>query len=156
MKRNTPDTSRDTPRDIPQLSTENHSADSHDWAQGDPVWDLLDQASTREPNAFFARNVVRSVRQLPTPSLSARILGLFSSRRLVIGAAACACAMVAYQVWPTAEPTTSPPAQIVAQIHPSIEPSNDLSELVIQETLLAAAEDPTIFTREEVVIMLGL
>ena len=152
MKRNAPD----TPRSNPQLPTENHYADSPDWAQGDPVWDLLDQVSTREPDAFFARNVVRSVRQLPTPSLSSRILGLFSSRKLAIGATACACVMIAYQVWPTAEPETSPSTQIVAQIDQSIEPSNDLSKLVIQETLLAAAEDPTIFTREEVVIMLGL
>lgn len=148
MKRNTPHS--------PTHTSEDHSVESADWTEGDPVWDLLDQASTRKPNAFFARNVVRSVRQIPIPSLSSRILGLFRSRRLVLGAAACACVMITYQTWPTAAPETTAPAQIVTLVDQSTEPSSDLSELVIQETLLAAAEDPTIFTREEVVIMLGL
>lgn len=147
-------------------SSPNQPSEDHlEWEQGDPVWDILDQASTREPNAFFARNAIRTARQLPTPSLGSRIISLFSSRpsaRLALGAAACLCAVIGYQSWPaiTPEISTITAAPVVTQSSPEPEPSTNLSELVsefvIEETLLAAADDPTMFTRDEVVAMLGL
>ena len=156
MNRNTPQSNQ------PPVVThsENHSETREDWTHGDPLWDVLDQASTRKPDAFFARNIVRATRQLSPPSLSSRLLNFLSSRRMAIGtmgAAACVCVAVTYQFWPTS-PQTSVTAPTIAQVQSpqSEKTTTDLSELVIEETLLAAAEDPTIFTRDEVVTMLGL
>ena len=100
------------------VSSSKGPEDSHskEWEEKDPLWDLLDQASTQEPDTFFARNVVRSVRQLDTghtttvSSLSARILALFTSRKLALTAVACTCALVTFQLWP--KNTSSATAQI--------------------------------------------
>lgn len=156
MKRNPSNESSSTPQ-------------SHeDWEQGDPLWDLLDQASKTEPDPLFARNVVRSVRlekSSPEP-VSSRIIRLFTSRTVALGAAACACIMVGYQLNPLATGTNTlgqQAAQVItpgttetAQVSSATETSNNLSELIIEETLLAAADDPSMFTRDEVVSMLGL
>ena len=151
MKRNTPSSPQSSFENL-----ENHSEPLDDWAKGDPLWDILDQASTAEPNAFFARNTVRTSRQLQTPSLYSRVISLFNARRLALGAAACACVIMGYQAWPTSETLTTQVAPVVAQTNQSTDSNTNLSELVIEETLLAAAEDPSIFTRDEVVTMLGL
>lgn len=141
--------------------------DSLDWdpemEENDPVWNLLSQASTPKPDPFFARNVVRSARLLEKPSNTwlARVTSLFTartSRRLTLGAAACVCALVTYQMWPSPEATEAPETSITATPSPPTPPSmasTELSELVIAETLDAAAEDPTIFTHDEVVAMIG-
>jgi len=158
MKRNTPSSTQTAPLAVAKIDSANHD----EWSEDDALWDLLDKASTQEPDTFFARNVVRSARQLETPTLSRRIAALFRSPKLVISAAACATILIGYQVWPSTTPSISQPSPVVAQITPvdQTTPSSDLttdfSELVIEETLLAAAEDPTIFTRDEVVAMLGL
>jgi hypothetical protein len=143
-------------------STANHPVQNHseeplnDWKQGDPVWDILNQASSPEPSPFFARNVVRSARQLKKESLISRVISLFSSRRLALGAAACACAMITYQMWPAATSPDTAPTNGMTQTVAPVETTTDLTELVIEETLIAAANDPSIYTRDEVVAMLGL
>jgi hypothetical protein len=143
-------------------STANHPVQNHseeplnDWKQGDPVWDILNQASSPEPSPFFARNVVRSARQLKKESLVSRVISLFSSRRLALGAAACACAMITYQMWPAATSPDTAPTNGMTQTVAPVETTTDLTELVLEETLLAAADDPSIYTRDEVVAMLGL
>lgn len=146
----------------PQIN-EAHPVQNHpdepldDWQQGDPVWDILNQASRPEPSPFFARNVVRSTRQLEKESLASRVISLFRSRRLALGAAACACAMITYQMWPAATGPESTPAKDITQTVTPVETTTtDLTELIIEETLIAAANDPSIYTRDEVVAMLGL
>ena len=138
-------------------------ADLEDWDHGDQLWDILSEASKTKPEPFFARNVVRTVRLKKTSSesTSTRILRFFTSRQVVsanrklaLGAAACACVMLGYQLWPTPETATTAPT--IAQVAQPSETASNLSELVIEETLLAAADDPTMFTRDEVVAMLGL
>ena len=154
MKRNTPDSTQTAP----PAAAKNNPTNHNEWGEDDPLWNLLDQASTQEPDTFFARNVVRSARQLETPSLSSRISALFRSPKLALSAAACAAILIGYQVWPNTTPAISQPSPVVAQITEvdQTDLTTDLSEVVIEETLLAAAEDPTIFTRDEVVAMLGL
>lgn len=77
----------------------------------------------------------------------------FTPRRLALGAAACVCALLAYPMWPT--PKTSGQDIVESPTQATAPPSSALSELVIEETLDAAAEDPTIFTHDEVVAMIG-
>ena len=141
--------------------TPTESQESQTWGpeleQNDPTWNILMQASKREPDVFFARNVVRLARQLEsTPATwrtrMASCASFFTPRRLALGAAACVCALLAYPMWPTPE-TSSP--DVVEQPTPLTAPSSALSELVIEETLDAAADDPTIFTHDEVVAMIG-
>ena len=122
--------------------------------QHDPVWRLLGKASSHEPSAFFARNVIRETRLLenPTSKANSGIFAIFTPSRLALGAATCALAMASYQMWPGAEAPLAPGP--VASETQDI-PANALTELVIEESLNAAAEDPTLFTRDEVVAMIG-
>jgi len=140
-------------------------APAEEWNTSDPVWKLLDQASEPKEDVFFARNVLRTTRNLEqtNPSIGARLAGFFSAPRLALGAAACGCALLVWQMMPSADPqqdsgsltTNDPIANPVAPNNGSADVT-DLSDLVMIETLSAAAEDPTIFTRDEVVGMLGL
>ena len=122
--------------------------------QNDALWDILGKASNQQPSTFFARNVVRESRlqkkQAHYPG--SRFLALITPTRFALSAAACASIMLAYQLWPSYEPVGIAP--ITAQ-HGTPEPSTTLTELVILESLQAAAEDPTIFTHDEVVAMIG-
>lgn len=132
------------------------------WTPSDPVWKLLGEASEPEPGPFFARNVVRAARQTDQRRRPAfvRLAACLTPARLALGAAACACALMAWQLLPSTAPSVARPS--TAALPPEEDqPADtvamtDLSELVITETLTAAAEDPTIFTRDEVVSMLGL
>ncbi|BDS06057.1 hypothetical protein NT6N_10970 [Oceaniferula spumae] len=149
----------------PSKPSDTDQADA-EWTASDPLWKLLDQASNPEPDVFFARNVMREARQLTQEpvTLGARLTAIFSPARLALGAAACACVMFGYQM--ISSPNATPASGTVAKNTPVQQPltkdtaevsaTSDLSELVIVETLDAAAEDPTIFTRDEVVAMLGL
>lgn len=130
------------------------------WEDGDPLWDLLEQASPPpEPDVFFARNVVRSARLLGDikPTFRQRISQLFVNRTWAVGAAACVCAVMALQVWPetSTDPVTAS-APTEAPLDPFDEVSSELSDMVIEEILIAAADDPSIISRDEVVSLLGL
>ena len=122
--------------------------------QDDPLWDILGKASNQQPSTFFARNVVREsrIQKKQAHHPGSGFLAVITPARLALSAAACVCIMVAYQLWPSYEPVGK--AAITAQYDTS-EPSTTLTELVIQESLKAAAEDPTIFTHDEVVAMIG-
>jgi len=137
-----------------ELSNENWGLEQE---QNDPVWNMLGEASSREPSAFFARNIVREARLQETATVSwgSRLAAFFTPTKLALGAAACACALVASQMWPTPEAVVTP-GRIAddSSSEPAV-PSSALSELVIEESLDLAAEDPTIFTRDEVVAMIG-
>lgn len=143
-------------------SQPNSQTPADEWNTSDPVWKLLDEASSPEPDVFFARNVVRATRLMEQsrPSLGERLAAIFTPPRLALGAAACVSATLLWQMLPT-----SPPAGAGAiTVQPPVESTNpgdsadmtELSDLVMTETLTAAAEDPTIFTRDEVATMLGL
>ena len=151
----TPQTNSQQPEDLQSQDKE--------WDTSDPLWQLLGEVNQPQADPFFARNIVRSVRQmeLEKPSLAARLSGIFSGPRLALGAISCAAiAAVVWQAMPSAstQPNspsiTQPSAPVIIE---DIEAeTNYFEDLVMTETLSAAAEDPSIFTRDEVVAMLGL
>ncbi|MGB1874413.1 MAG: hypothetical protein ACPIB0_04885 [Akkermansiaceae bacterium] len=134
---------------------DNSSESPHDREQADPVWQLLGNASKREPSNSFARNIVRQARLLPTAPSGRfhQMRSLFTGPRLVTAACACALLVAAFQLWPSAQ-SLDPVAS--DKIYPVTETSSALSELIIEESLNAAAEDPSIYTRDEIVAMIGL
>ena len=123
-----------------------------DQEQDDPVWQLLGNASKQEPSSFFARNVIRETRALAQPTLATRLQSLFTSKRLLALSCSCLLVILGIQLWPSHQPgeSTSSNGQEVYT-----EPSLALSELIIEENLNAAAEDPSIYTRDEIVAMIG-
>ena len=157
MKRTEAKASARAPHSTERAPVQNHSEDPlNDWQDGDPVWDILNQASSPEPSPFFARNVVRSARQLKQESLASRVINLLSSRKLALAAAACACAMISYQMWPAPTTPEANPAIEITQTVAPVETTTDLTEFILEQTLIAAADDPSIYTRDEVIAMLGL
>ena len=70
------------------------------------------------------------------------------------GRVSCSCLLIilGIQLW-----STDQPAQTTAATAEDIytEPSLTLGELIIEENLNAAAEDPSIYTRDEIVAMIG-
>lgn len=143
------------PQDASQAPTE-------EWNASDPVWKLLGEASEPKEDVFFARNVVRAARQLEQerPTLGERLLGVFTAPRLALGAVACAGVLLAWQMIPSSTPQNSNSVvQDTTEVTPPVDKTaeeTELSDLVMLETLSAAAEDPTIFTRDEVATMIGL
>ena len=150
----------------PPNSKDLDAAKADEWDASDPVWKLLDEASKPNVDPFFARNVMRAARQEePTLSFSQRVLSFLSPQKLALGAVACVFGLLVWQTIPSTDQSTSAPSHI-AQHTPAEDATSpeidnsvataDLSELIIIETLSAAAEDPTMFTRDEVVTMLDL
>lgn len=124
----------------------------------DALWSLLGEASGREADAFFARNTVRRARLLAdaSPPWGTRLAAVFSTRKALLPLAAAACiGAVAVTQLSREQPPASPPAPVV-QADPADDASAALAELVIEESLVAAADDPSQFTHDEVVAMVGL
>lgn len=122
----------------------------------DPLWDLLGKASECTPSNSFARDIVRTARNLPVKlGFMARMKGFFlprvsTGKFALITVAACAGILVTLQVTP--DKADTPLADSVAT--QADEPA-EISEIIFQETLIAAAADPTIFTHDEVLAMVG-
>jgi hypothetical protein len=123
-----------------------------DQEKNDPVWQLLGNASKKEPSDFFARNIIRETRALAQPTLATRLQSLFTPKRLLAVSCSCLLIILGIQLW-----STDQPAQTTAATAEDIytEPSLTLGELIIEENLNAAAEDPSIYTRDEIVAMIG-
>ena len=154
-----------------------HSADTPDMSDAlrselekkDPLWDLLGKASTQEPSDFFARNVLREARsttqvsekRLPLSRIFAFLSPSSSPRKLAVSAiAACTCALIAFQMWPSSGTNDSLMVNTQTEVTPTdvIEVSDSqtaLASFIMEETLIAAAEDPTIFSHDEVLAMIG-
>jgi len=123
-----------------------------DQEKNDPVWQLLGNASKQAPSDFFARNIIRETRALAQPTLATRLQSLFTPKRLLAVSCSCLLIILGIQLW-----STDQPAQTTAATAEDIytEPSLTLGELIIEENLNAAAEDPSIYTRDEIVAMIG-
>ena len=123
-----------------------------DQEKNDPVWQLLGNASKKEPSDFFARNIIRETRALAQPTLATRLESLFAPKRLLAVSWSCLLIILGLQFWSTDQPaqTTSATAGDIYT-----EPPLTLGELIIEENLNAAAEDPSIYTRDEIVAMIG-
>ena len=98
------------------------------------LWDLLGQAAEPKLSPFFARNVVRSVRQRPQGG--AWFLGWFELRRLV-PAAGIAAAVVA-TLLAIHRPAIQRPAGTAPDVIAKIDPQDydvvaDLDELLVTD-----------------------
>ena len=99
------------------------------------LWDLLGRAAEPEVSPFFARNVVREIRQ--QPRLVARLIRWLTWRQLVPASALAAVAVSAlilthHTTRPQNEP--DPAADVVAKIDPQdYEVVADLDDLLASE-----------------------
>ena len=133
--------------DHPSPDHPNQSQDGRD----DPVWDLVDQARPSEAGPFFVRDVMREVRLSRTgPGTVRWWQGLFAPKPLLAGAlgVAAAGAIVIGLHSARPDPGTGSPTASPAPLLPVLE------ELVEEEMLLEAAEDPASFPDETLVTLL--
>lgn len=141
-----------------------------DLEQDDELWNLLGNATETKPGDFFARNVIREARLQQETEASKSWLQKFTSwisprqaAPYAVGAAAC-MAIALFFFWPNNQQSNSQPNLAQNKEKDSMEEISsyeeddfsDFSELVIQETLIAAADDPSLITDEEMVEILGL
>ncbi len=117
----------------------------------DQVWDLLKEARPPAPSPFFARNVVRKVRNLEvSASWGERLQHLFRSPLKISGALAAAAILVLGLV--TLTPDTDVTFPPVAAVDPTTPPTtfDPASELEAVEYLgqLMAVADPGQLTDE--------
>ena len=117
----------------------------HDW-ENDPVWRLLDQAPPPEPGPLFVRNVLREVR-LAEAACRPWWQGLLAPKPLAAGALGAA-ALAALVIW------TSPTPQTAETPEPEPAATNPVEALLEEELLLTAAEDPSVFSDEQLVALL--
>ena len=122
--------------------------------QDDPVWHLLEKASKKKAGPFFARNIMRETRlhAKHSPSLFFRVPSLLTSKRIASIACVCVLAVAAFEFWPSGKSIETVDSMTAENQAAS---TSTLSELLIEESLNVAAEDPSIYTRDEIVAMIG-
>jgi hypothetical protein len=100
------------------------------------LWDLLGRAAEYKPSAFFARNVLREIRQAPRATQTA---GWLTWRRLVPASAVLAAivaGILALQHPTKSQYQSQGDADVVAKIDPQ-----DYEVVADLDDLLAAEED---------------
>ena len=129
------------------MSAENHN----DW-ENDPVWKLVDEARPVQAGPFFARNVLREIR-LAEKESAPWWRRLLSPRPLLAGGlAALAAVAIIASLGPSG---TDDPALGQGSDTPAPAPvAREVDELLNEELLMAASEDPSAFTDEALVTML--
>jgi hypothetical protein len=127
------------------MSTHDHDLDH------DPVWDLVDRAHPQEASPLFSRNVMREIR-LAEHSPAPWWKRLLTSRPLIASSLAAAAAVSILVSVNGPGPTDNPG---LAGVTPA--PDTPLAELhdeLNQELLKAAAEDPSLFSDEQLLALL--
>lgn len=117
----------------------------HDRDQ-DPVWSLVDQASTTKASPLFARNVMREIRldaATPAPWWTRFLTPVPLTAGALAAAAAFAILVAVQGPDPAPAPVTDAPVAT-----PATEFDLDRS------LLIAAAEDPSLFSDEELLALL--
>ena len=125
------------------------STNDHDQ---DPVWDLLDQSPPREAGPLFSRNVMREIR-LAGEKATPWWKRLLAPRPLLASSLAAAAAVAIIVSVNPEKPGTGG----VAGSDPEDAPTpvaEQLDETLNQELLIAAAEDPTLFSDEQLLALL--
>ena len=117
----------------------------------DPVWDLLDDAPPQEPGPRFAQDLVRRAR-LEGQGGKAWSKALFSPKPLIgMATAACACAAILAS-FPT---ETSDPAPVVVSPQPPTDDwEENFADILANELLTSAADDPTLLSDSEIIALL--
>ena len=87
-----------------------------------------------------------------SPSLFFRLQSLLTSKRIASVACICILAAAAFEFWPSDQSDETVESMTLENQTASI---STLSELLIEESLNVAAEDPSIYTRDEIVAMIG-
>jgi len=118
----------------------------------DPVWDLVDKAPTRPASASFVRKTVQMVReqrrrQTWWQRLLAPVLARPTASMAGLAAAAAAVVLVVNLVQPGEQP-----AGVASFDSPQ---GNEIEEAIATEMLMAAAENPSEFSDQELVCLLG-
>ncbi|NIP96054.1 MAG: hypothetical protein GWO24_22495 [Akkermansiaceae bacterium] len=120
--------------------------DQDDW-ENDPVWNLVDEAKPSKAGPFFVRNVMREVR-LAEGKPARWWRGLLSPKPILAGALGVAAAItIIASLGPE-----QPEAPGIGQTEPTV--PSPLDELVAEEMLLEAAEDPSAFSDEALMALL--
>ena len=125
--------------------------EQNDW-ENDPVWTLVDDAKAPEAGPMFARNVMREIRlseQERTPWWKS----LLSPKPLVAGAlaAAAAVAVIASLDFGPAEGPGVAETPSAPEAPPVVQ---EVDDLLNEELLMTASEDPSVFSDEALVAML--
>ena len=139
------------------LTTNDSDSPTDPMGKDDLLWDLLGEASEQKPNVFFARNVVRETRKLAEtqPSWRQLIINVLSTKKVIIPIVATACiALAIITQHQTLQPSTSPSNVVV--VSTTTEDDTALTDLVITESLTIPADDPSPFTPDEILAMIGL
>ena len=156
MTPESPDRARTQPGRIQPGSTQ----DQDPLRQDDALWNLLGNASKQETTPLFARNVVRATRQIKEqPSgWGGKVISFFTPGRALASLAAAACiGLLVVTQLDTSQPVTAPVTSGTATPPATVDESSvALAELIIEESLAAAAEDPSQFTHDELVTIVGL
>ncbi len=122
----------------------------NDW-ENDPVWKLLDQAGKPEARPSFVQDVLREVRL--SDEATAPWWKILVGPKALAGGALAAAAAVALVV--SLQPESGGEGMADnGTTPPKVEPAVPLSTLVEAELLLAASEDPSAFSDEELITML--
>lgn len=141
----------------------------------DEVWDLLNNASTAEPSKHFAKEVLAQIQELPSnvvPMTQTTAWWKTSASKLVVlgvGAAA-ACALLVTNILPSSQPdtsfvanptgsaTSSPPSSSLTptqEVAGQLSEGDDLNSIVATEMILAAAEDPNLYSSAQLSALIG-
>ena len=123
--------------------------------QDDPLWHLLEKASKKEASPFFARNIIRETRlhAKHSPSLFFRVPSLLTGKR--IASIACALCFGCRELLSSGHLASQIETVDSMTAENQAASTSTLSELLIEESLNVAAEDPSIYTRDEIVAMIG-
>jgi hypothetical protein len=109
------------------------------------LWDVLGRLPDAKLSPFFARNVLRKIRQEPTHF--ARVRNWFSLRKIV-GASAVAAVVVAVALvthYPGPQTTLSNDSDVVAKIDPQdYDVVSDLDELIAWDETSVWEDRPTL------------
>jgi uncharacterized membrane protein YdfJ with MMPL/SSD domain len=123
--------------------------------EDDALWEILGKSPPPEASAFFSRNVMREIRLSEQEPRSFWQKFVASLRRpsIVTGVAAALIALVTI-LCVTLVPHSQSNSSELANAAPSGKSKQTLTNYLDEELLLVAADEPDLFSDEEVIAML--
>mgnify|MGYP000011655285 FL=1 len=122
----------------------------HNYWENDPVWTLVDEANASEAGPFFVRNVMREVRLASDEAPSHWWQHLLTPKPILAGSLGAIAVAILIAV---NSGNPDKPNDLVIEPAPTT-PQVQLDDLVKEELLAQAAEDPTRFTDEALMALL--
>ena len=127
--------------------------DQESW-ENDPVWKLVDSAEAPKAGPAFAQDVMRKVRQSEAAPALPWWKSLFAPVPLTAGALAAAAVVTFFVYFPGTQDT---PSLAGNNPVPPSDPPVVITEIdaeLDEQLLIAAVEDPSLFSDEELLAML--